>query len=168
MKGEQQGHRGRDIERERERELATHGEMEFWEISGDLGRPLQVLSLPTLQSHNKATFFTEINSYFYNLHTHAHMFKWNIMTHTLEPLTDSLAQTKTDKNVCLPTFIMHKHSVVTVAVARWCVSRFLSGRVSSQLLQRYLLEKKQTPASHFKFQMQNQKKKESTFYALVL
>lgn len=69
-------------ERKRERKLAPHDGMEFWEISGDLGRPLQVLSLPSLQSHNKATFFTEINSYFYNLRTHANMFKWNIMTHT--------------------------------------------------------------------------------------
>lgn len=114
-------HRRRDVEKERgrERKLAPHDGMEFWEISGDLGRPLQVLSLQSLQSHNKATFFTEINSYFYNLRTHAHMFKWNIMTH--EPLTDSFEHNKTDKNVCTPTFIMHKHSLVAVAVAWWRV-----------------------------------------------
>lgn len=68
-------------------------------------------SLTSLQSHNKATFFTEINSYFYNLDKHAHMLKWYIMTthrHTQEPLTDSFKHTQPDKNVCIPSFPMHQ------------------------------------------------------------
>lgn len=44
------------------RELALGGWMEFWEISGDLGRPLQVLSLPPIPpNHNKAKSLIEIN-----------------------------------------------------------------------------------------------------------
>lgn len=42
-------------------------------------------------------------------------------THIHKPLTDSFEQTKTDKNVCTPTFLMHIHSLVAVAVAWWGV-----------------------------------------------
>lgn len=101
--------------RQRERGSVCWHRMMGW----NSGRFLAILvghfksSLPSLQSHNKASFFIEINSYFYNLQTHAHMFKWNIMTthrheHTHEPLTDSFKHTQTDKNVCIPTFILHK------------------------------------------------------------
>lgn len=58
----------------RKRELALDGEMEFWEISGDLGRPLQVLSLPSLLTTTRQRPLLKLtSSYFYNLHTHAHM-----------------------------------------------------------------------------------------------
>lgn len=43
-------------------ELAGTGRMEFWEISGDLGRPLQVLFFPPIPpNHNKAASLVGIN-----------------------------------------------------------------------------------------------------------
>lgn len=43
-------------------ELAGTGRMESWEISGDLGRPLQVLFFPPIPpNHNKAASLVGIN-----------------------------------------------------------------------------------------------------------
>lgn len=65
------------------RELALGGWMEFWEISGDLGRPLQVLSLPSHQTTTRQSPLLKLtSSYFYNLHTHAHMRNSNMNMRT--------------------------------------------------------------------------------------
>lgn len=108
---------------ERQRVLALGGGMEFWEISGDLGRPLQVPSLPSLQTTTRQCPLLKLtSSYFYNLHTHAHMRNWNMNVWMLRDIHTSdshkhkhsqLLHTHVDS--ADPQFIRHKHSAAIIA-----------------------------------------------------
>ena len=68
---------------EKQRQLARDGTMEFWEISCNLGWPLQVLSIPSRQTTARRSPSLKLtSSYFYNLHTHRHTHR-HTHTHTL-------------------------------------------------------------------------------------
>lgn len=123
------------------RELALDGGMEFWEISGDLGRPLQVLSLPSHQTTTRQSPLLKLtSSYFYNLHTHAHMRNSNMnvwrhedahaRTHAREAthwFIQASAHTKlphTNVDSTYPQFIRHKHSAAIILSDAWLLLLF--------------------------------------------
>lgn len=125
--------RKRDRGRGRERTGTHDGGMEFWEISGDLGRPLQVLSLPSLQTTTRQRPLLKLtSSYFYNLHTHAHMRNWNMNVWTLKEIyahwADSYkrAHTRTytapshECGQCKPT--IYKTQTLSCNYCFWCMT----------------------------------------------
>lgn len=125
---------GRVMERNiRERELALDGGMEFWEISGDLARPLQVLSLPSLQTTTRQRPLLKLtSSYFYNLHTHAHMRNSNMNVWTLRDMhthtghelihtsTRTHATPSHECGQCIPT--IYKLQTLSCNYCFWCMT----------------------------------------------
>lgn len=111
----------------RKGELALDGGMEFWEISGDLGRPLQVLSSPSVQTTTRwGPLLKLTSSYFYNLHTCANGLwtcEWSetyTQTHTHAEFLHMNVES------VHPQFILQKHSVAIIISDAWLFLLFES------------------------------------------